>query len=600
MQTSNDIHLQFAEFFRSERLKPYAYLVSKKLSEGHICLHLKDVQEELNDITFFNKEQLYENATDLLQELQVSLKDGDKQPFILDNGRLYLQRYFAYETIILSRIHAFLQKEQAVYATRLQQLEIYKDFIKKLFMAPAPEHCTPDEIIDWQLVAAISAVLNNFTIITGGPGTGKTTTVAKILTILFRLEPQLKVALAAPTGKAAARMVESLKGAQLPIEEALLARFRAFEPSTIHRLLKSIPDTPYFRHNRENPLPYDVVIIDESSMIDVALFAKLLDAIGPQTRLLMLGDKDQLASVEAGSLFGDLCQAQDDLNQYSKERAQLINSYIPDPQRRITFNQIKSNQEHPLFQHVVELRYSHRFSGNKGIGRFSKAVIHNETAFIKSFFAPNVDPQVTVDHQYSQILFESFISGYEAYIKEKDVKLALKKLNNLRVLCAIREGEQGLYAINRKIEDFLQRRSFITRSGEFYEHRPVIVTRNYYHLGLFNGDTGIVRYDSKGVLRAWFEDSNGQLMSVLPGYLSDSETVYAMTIHKSQGSEFNKVLLVLPATTNITLLTRELLYTGVTRARQEVIVQGTEEVILKSAEDCVQRGSGIIGRFREL
>jgi exodeoxyribonuclease V alpha subunit len=591
MQVINDVHQQFAEYFSAGALKPYLYLLSKKLSDGHICVDINEIdKEDLISAGYSNS--LSKN--ELLKEPLVS--DGNEmKPVVLFNNRLYLQRYFHYETIILNRIKAFIESEQAQNKQKLPDLKKHTDFIKEIFENTVAGSGKNDENINWPLAAAITAVLNNFTIITGGPGTGKTTAVAKILSILFTINPALKVALAAPTGKAAARMLESLKTAASDID-ILKSKFEALEPSTIHRLLKTIKNSPYFKHNRENTLNYDVVIVDESSMIDAALFAKLLEATAAETKLILLGDKDQLASVEAGSLFGDLCRAQDKLNFFSKARAGIINSFITDPARQISSHFMDNSSVHPLFEHVIELKRSHRFSDDKGIGKFSKAIIQNNEPAIKDFFS-NTDEQVYTDTTYSEKIFEDFISGYRAYIKEKETAIALKKINRLRVLCAVREGEHGLYATNKKIEKYLQQQKLIRFTGDFYENRPIMVTRNNYDLQLFNGDIGIIRPDENGVLKAWFEAANGEIRAVLPGYISHAETVYAMTIHKSQGSEFDEVLVSLPKGEDITILTRELLYTAITRAKQKVIVQGSEPVILKISNAIVERGSGIVDRF---
>ncbi|WP_249219465.1 exodeoxyribonuclease V subunit alpha [Chitinophaga sp. HK235] len=593
--TLNDVHQQFAEYFEVPVLKPYAYLLSKKLSEGHICLDLDSISEEQDNLPGFY--QIAENGAAPLAAIPLVGKDGnDSQPFVLFQNRLYLQRYYRYETNFLQHINDFFTAEKALQSDRIALLRQQQELVKQLF-ATTGQLREGDDPADWQLAAAITGVLNNFTIITGGPGTGKTTTVAKLLAILYATDPALKVALAAPTGKAAARMAESLRNTTIPVSPDIAARFQELSPSTIHRLLKSIKNSPYFRYNKKNPLTYDVVIIDECSMIDVALFAKLLDAIHPQTRLILLGDKDQLASVEAGSLFGDLCQAQEKLNTFSGERLQLINGFITDDSRKISSAQEEQHSTHPLFQHLVELRRSHRFTGHTGIGKFSKAVIQNNQPAIRSFFPAGADSQVVIDQTNSAALFEDFIAGYESFINETDTRTALRKLNDQRVLVAIREGAQGLYAINRDIERYLHDNGKIRVNAEFYENRPIILTRNYYEHGLFNGDTGIIRPDENGVLMAWFEDSNGELKGVLPGYLTLAETAFAMTIHKSQGSEFGKVLVILPDAADVPILTRELLYTAVSRARNKVYVQGSAEVILAAAERFVARASGIAARF---
>ncbi|WP_276485147.1 exodeoxyribonuclease V subunit alpha [Paraflavitalea pollutisoli] len=597
MHALNDVHQQFAEYFGIPALKPYAWLLSKKLSEGHICLHLDQLPAsaaELPPAYFITP------GSRQLEHIPLVGKDGnDQHPFVLFQNRLYLQRYFRYETAFLDRIRQFLASETTTLPHRLQLLEQHRPFITRLFAQAAPVAAdTQDDLADWPLAAAITGLLNNFTIITGGPGTGKTTTVAKILSILYATNPALKVALAAPTGKAAARMAESLRTTKLPLEAEILEKFQTLQPATLHRLLKPIPGTPYFRHNGQNPLNYDVVIVDECSMIDVALFAKLLDAITPGTRLIMLGDKDQLASVEAGSLFGDLCLAQNSLNGFTPERLDLINAFIADPLTRLPQQQATENDSHPLFQHLVELRRSHRFTGSGGIGSFSKAVIKNDTPVLERFLQTNTDEQVHIDTAYDQQLFEQFIGGYTAFIAEKDIRTALKKMNNLRVLCAIREGDQGLKALNMRIEKYLDSKRLIQQAHPFYENRPIILTRNYYEHGLFNGDTGLIRANEQGILMAWFEDSSGTLKSIMPGYLSEAETVFAMTIHKSQGSEFDEVLVVLPAMADSPLLTRELLYTGVTRAKKKVYLQGAADTILLATQRVVERASGIATRFQ--
>ena len=597
MLTINDVHQQFAEYFNVPELKPYAYLLSRKLSEGHICLDLDKINEQPEDIPAWCRNLA--PGSKPLQSMPLVAKNGDdRQPFVLHRDNLYIQRYFRYETSFVNSILNALKSEKKAEAERLAALNAHASIIKKLLRADLPatvDAGTFEDPTDWQVAAAISGILNNFTIITGGPGTGKTTTVAKILSILFTMHPELKVALAAPTGKAAARMAESLRNTKLAPDKKLVEKFQALTPSTIHRLLKWQSGTPYFRYNRDNPLHVDVVIVDECSMIDIALFAKLLEAIGPDTRLILLGDKDQLASVEAGSLFGDLCKSLSGLNLFTKDRLSFINAFIPDTKRHIASTHQSNGDPHPLFEHLVELRHSHRFTGFFGIGRFSKAIIAGDKATLQE---PN--EQVTVDGDYSPELFSTFVAGYTAFIEEKDIRAALRLMNNLRVLCAVREGAQGLDAVNRSIERLLHDRKKIIVNSEFYENRPIILTRNYYEHGLFNGDTGIIRPNEKGVLMAWFEGSAGDLKAVLPGYLNEAETVFAMTIHKSQGSEFDEVLVVLPTTAQANILTRELLYTAVTRAKKRVYIQGSMEVILAAASRHVQKASGIASRFHEL
>lgn len=595
MLTLNNVHQQFASWFHSEKLRPFAYLVSRKLSEGHICVALNDIDEEeenhfpLTPATFSNYETLLKNEPLVMQ------KGGTKQPFVLHNHKLYLQRYFHYETIILDRIYQFLNTEKTDFEHRKNSLLKLKELVHQLFPS-LEKKITNEDAVNWQMVAALNAVLNNFTIITGGPGTGKTTTVARLLTLLAHTSPLLKVALAAPTGKAAARMAESLKASMgTGIAQEHL---QSLIPLTLHRLLRLKPGSTTCPFNATNPLDYDVIIVDESSMIDVALFARLLHAVGSHSRLILLGDKSQLASVEAGSLFGDLCNARQQNNLFSKERIDFFNHFIPDGEASIGSDKA-DNSTHPLFQHVVELQHSHRFSGSEGIGRFSRAIIRNEEKILSDFFEKDYDNQITLDPDYNTESFEKFVLGYKEYIEERDTAAAIKKFNQLRVLCAVREGNYGLYAINKKIEVLLQQRGLITASEDFYKNRPIMITRNYYELQLFNGDVGIIRPDETGVLKAWFFDNQQNLRSVLPAFIATSETVFAMTIHKSQGSEFDKVLVLLPDNQNVALLTRELLYTAVTRAKEKVLIQGSKEVIRETAKRRVKRVSGILERFHD-
>ena len=596
MQTILDVHRQFADLFKNETLAPYAWLLSKRMQEGHICIHQNDLTPFVPELPYkppFHAEQL--------QKLPAFIGTGPDavKPFILHKKRLYLHRYFQYETQILQSISRLLEQETAVLESRMEACLRILPLMKTLQTDKPDSDLPPHEKIDWQTVGAILGVLHNFTIITGGPGTGKTTTVAKLLALLYSIDPDCNVALAAPTGKAAMRMAESLKQTWLPLDQTIKEKFSSLHPNTIHRLLKYIPDSVTFRHNRSNPLPYDVVVVDEASMIDVALMAKLLEALGPNARIILLGDKNQLASVEAGSMFGDLCKTLENINRFQSQTRSFINKLIANPEQQITEDFIDPGK-HPLSEHITELVRSRRFEGKGLIGKFSKAILLNAEEELNKMIATNDDPAVQIDVRSEPKILESFIEGYRDYILEADIAQALKNMNKLKVLCAVREGEHGLYALNRKIEHYLQKQKLIQVDSDFYENRPVLVTRNYPDLKLFNGDIGIVRKDENGSIRVWFEDSEQKVRSVMPGYLTDAETVFAMTIHKSQGSEYNSVLIVLPQNTGNALLTRELLYTAVTRARNQVIVQAPENILLETAKGSVKRASGIVDRFDEI
>lgn len=591
--TLKDVHQQFAAFFGNNELKPFLYLLSRKMADGSTCLDLNELPTEQEDLP----EYCHHIAAKLVQIAHsplVSTEGSLSKPFILDAHRLYLQRYFKYETGLADKIKKLLDAEKDETVDRKILLINEKTFVQNLF----PRNSSGEP--DWQLAAALLALTHNLHIITGGPGTGKTTTVAKILAVLFHLQPHTKVALAAPTGKAGARMAESLRHANFKGKEAFEHQFSLLQPSTIHRLLGPIKDSIYFKHNHDNPIDADVVIIDESSMIDMALFAKLLDAIATTTRLILLGDKDQLASVEAGSLFGDLCRSLPQVNHLTEESIQFLNGFVSKDASQWDNGFSGNDNANTLFEHITVLQQSHRFDSKAGIGKLSRAVIENNKENIVSFLQ-KTDAAIEIDTAYEEKIFENFISGYRAYIREKDTLAALQSLDNLRVLCALREGEYGINTINKKIEDYLWRHQLIQREQLFYENRPIIVTKNNYALGLYNGDIGLIRPDDNGIMKVWFPDNaegntNG-LKSVSPGFISEMETVYAMTIHKSQGSEFKNVMVLLPPKEDNQLLTRELLYTGITRARERVIIQSSAEVLLTTCERKVSRGSGVEDRL---
>jgi exodeoxyribonuclease V alpha subunit len=331
-------------------------------------------------------------------------------------------------------------------------------------------------------------------------------------------------------------------------------------------------------------------------MIDAALFAKLFAAIGPNTRLLLLGDKNQLASVEAGSLFGDLCNHPEVINAFSPSTLELINTFLPTAERKIPASQ---PTDHPLAEHIIELQFSHRFNSNSDIGRFSYAVLHNDTKVIDSFLQDKTSTDVQIVSPPNESVLTSFLEGYRNYILSPDISAALGLLQQQRILCAVREGKAGLYESNQTAENWLKKQQLLQPDNGFYENRPIIITRNNKELNLVNGDIGIVR-TINGEKKVWFDAGNGHVRGVSVHYIQNAETVFAMTIHKSQGSEYNQVLIRLPEQAKIALLTRELLYTAVTRARNQVFILSSPEVLKTTAAGRVSRVSGISTRMDEI
>jgi exodeoxyribonuclease V alpha subunit len=353
-------------------------------------------------------------------------------------------------------------------------------------------------------------------------------------------------------------------------------------------------------------LNVEVVIVDESSMIDVALFAKLLDAIPSTARVIFLGDKDQLASVEAASIFGDICSSTP-LNKFDASNVQFLNEFLEGIQQ-VGASQI-TNDTHVLTGKMTQLTHSHRFKSNDGIGIMTKAIINEDVATVNTFLN-NEDAQVKIDTQYQETTYNALFENYKGYIeilrdhsKAFDIRIkeAIESFNQFRILTAIREGAQGIQGINKKVEHKLANwfPGIFRTDLEFYEYRPVMVTKNNYNVNptLFNGDTGILAKDENGDLKAWFE-KDGKIIPYACGFLGRVETNFAQTIHKSQGSEYPRVLVVMPKSKDILILTRELLYTGVSRGKNHVTLMASEEIIATTVGIKVQRVSGIISQLK--
>lgn len=604
MNTKIDTHKVFADYFKpyGKHLQAAAYYVSAKLSDGHICFSIDEYNQKISEEEIELNPFLKENELLDINKLQVEcvvtsegLSLGDVQPFVLINDdRFYLQRYFQYESNLLSRLQKFISNENSSIAARKNELIVQKGFIQDLFESDISGP-------NWQKVAALTSFIYNFSIITGGPGTGKTTTVAKLLALLYTVQPDLKVALAAPTGKAAARMNESLQNSKNSLDsisDNIKSKYEDISAGTIHRLLGAIKNSPYFKHDKDNLLHYDVIIVDESSMIDITLMSKLLDPIPSSSRVIFLGDKEQLASVEAGSVFGDLCLSQKDtINHFYESSLSYLNQFSSQ-QKKLNDQYILSNPNNDLAEHVVELQHSFRFKSTEGIGKFSYQVINGTLENLDTF--KNFEQKgehVVIHDQYKDEHLNNVLENYIDYINEPNVKIALQKLNSIRVLCAVRQGNFGVDDYNSYCENYLRSKSSLRPRQGYYHNQPIMVTKNNNSLKLYNGDVGIIRKDHDGNLKAYFEDVEEGIREVLPGYITSYTTVFAMTIHKSQGSEFQNVVVVLPDDEDLPLLTRELLYTGITRAKKKVLVLAKDNVVIKASQRKVTRASGVIERL---
>ena len=550
-----------------------AALLSRATGAGDVCLDLAAVAGRpvpaaagIDSPATFPELGAWSAA---LRSSAVVGSPGQKRPLVLDSAnRLYLRRYWEYE-------QAAAQSVRRRVGEAVEQMDTgrLRQGLADLF----PDG--PGDEINWQKIAAAIAALKRFSVITGGPGTGKTFTIARLLVLVMEQVPErrLRIHLAAPTGKAAARMRESLKQAR----EGLRGRHPAAdqlpeEVHTLHRLLKTLPGSPYFRHNRENPLETDIVVVDEASMVDMALMAKLLEAVPSAARLVLVGDKDQLASVEAGSVLGDICD-RDRMHGFSAELCETL--------QQATGERLDARSGSPpgLQDCMVELRNSFRFSAGSAIGELSRAVNRGDAARALAILdTPGEGSIAWLDPDAGSAaalaLERLILGGAEACFRKGTPAEALQELNRFKILCAHKAGPHGVDAVNRAAEQLLVRQGLIRPEAAlatpWYAHRPVLVTRNDYALGLYNGDIGMSLPDdasgSRGLF-VFFPGGPGEIRRFLPYRLPEHETVYAMTVHKSQGSEFDEVLLILPDRDS-PVLTRELVYTALTRARKTVTI----------------------------
>lgn len=633
-------------------------LVSHQVGRGHVCLDLQALLRHVTSTLALPPERqrltLAHQACLPEQLLAQTLGSHDFQQaslpalatqlaryssiLLLADARLYLRRYFDSEQRVAAAIRARLQPvnltlEAAAQTTADAEL---RDGLQQLF-GDSDAASTPD----WQRAACAIAARGRFSIITGGPGTGKTTTVVRLLALLqtqaLQAGAPLRIKLAAPTGKAAARLTESIgrQRADLAVPAAVRDAIPA-QVSTLHRLLGSLPDTRHFRHHAGNRLALDVLVIDEASMIDLDLMDSVLAALPPSARLVLLGDKDQLASVEAGAVLGELCRDAEG-GFYDPSTLAWLDAVTGQSFTDVALQfggQTCSQTTHALAQHTVMLRQSRRFGPDSGIGQLAQAVNRGDVVAAHALLArglPDAQALALNEAELTQWLLSGdsarAATGYRQYLQvlqtqrpalaglsaiefEKALEVwaqaVLKAFDRFRLLCAVHDGPAGVDALNLRIAQALQRDGLLAAASGWYEGRPVMMTRNDYALGLMNGDIGIalsVPSDEPGqgelTLRVAFPrpgSSDGEaspLQWVLPSRLDGAMTVFAMTVHKAQGSEFEHTALLLPPQRS-PLLTRELIYTGITRAQKVFTLLTSGEGIWEVAmTQRVQRASGL-------
>ncbi|MDV9032532.1 exodeoxyribonuclease V subunit alpha [Pseudomonas sp. RAC1] len=591
-----------------------AALASHQLGHGHVCLDLEQTLAEPDFALSLPPEgdalagplllpsQLLAALEPALWRQRIAasglVADGDSagheaRPLVLSAQRLYLRRYWRYER----RVDHSLQQRIATHEAIPHDLPAR---LAQLFEGGAPAGQ-----VDWQKLACALATRAAFSIVTGGPGTGKTTTVVRLLALLqgpaVEQGRPLRIRLAAPTGKAAARLTESIgqQVERLQVDATLRAQIPT-EVSTVHRLLGSRPGSRHFRHHAGNPLPLDVLVVDEASMIDLEMMANLLDALPSRARLVLLGDKDQLASVEAGAVLGDLCRYAEEGRYTAATQAWL--EQVGGQSLHDSGLLSGDAQQHALAQQVVMLRHSRRFGEGSGIGRLARWVNLQQAEQARALLSLPPDDVFGLalrgehDRAFDRLLLEGLgrgeegPQGYRSYLRtlgrhrpapgtpadasewEHWAARVLGSFEGFQLLCAVRRGAWGVEGLNERVARVLHGAGLIDTRLPWYEGRPVLVTRNDYGLGLMNGDIGIALRlpDETGEtsLRVAFarNDGSGGVRFVLPSRLNEVETVFAMTVHKSQGSEFSHTALVLPDALN-PVLTKELIYTGITRAK---------------------------------
>ena len=596
-----DIHFaQFISHFSADNDPDVflaAALVSRATKNGDICLDLNDSAETIIlERDNGHAALICPKINRWVEKLSASPatgRPGEKRPLILDSqNRLYLYRYWEYEKILADLI----LKRAREHITDLD--------IPRLRRGLDMHFSENDgEPIDWQKFAAVTAMLKKFSVITGGPGTGKTFTITKILVLLLEQisDGTLKICLAAPTGKAAARLQESIR----QTKHSLICKDKVKEAiptevKTIHRMLRPKSGSPYFHYNAENPLPADILVIDEASMVDLALMSKLVQAVPKDARLVLIGDKDQLASVEAGSVLGDICD-RNNLHGVSEDFRRKILELTDEDLNAI----FRSTKPQPGLQDcIVVLQKSHRFADDSGIGRLSRTVNRGEAD--KALMVLEDAPDKTISfhamssaEEFFDTLAKKIVGGYRGYLKSDDPASALERLNRFKIVCALRMGPFGVRSINKLAEQVLEQHGLIdldeTHTNPWYKGRPILITRNDYNLGLFNGDIGITLPDPDDKTRelsVFFSAGDGEIKRFAIHRLPEHETVFAMTVHKSQGSEFDEVVLILP-NKDYPVLSRELVYTGLTRAKKKFSVWTTRSILRNTIKRKIERTSGL-------
>ncbi len=634
----------FSEKLQSEQQQWFHLLIalSASLREGHSCLPLLEVAgkrlfsdgtnlDHSSSVNAHISQATKEHVTGflfsdiqslraLLAQLPLTETESEQQPIVLSHGRLYLRRYYQFEQELKQVVATRRMISSQVTADNAHNgpidVEQVKNIIAALFPDLATQHEAGNSEIDWQAVAVANAMNKDFAIIAGGPGTGKTYTVTKLLAALVMLasddvneqvseENSLpRIALVAPTGKAAQRLSESItdavKGFRGKIDDKVLDRIPE-QAQTIHRLLGVIPEQVNFRHHQENLLAIDILLIDEVSMVDLPMMTRIFRALPASTKVILLGDADQLPSVAVGSVLADFAPRPHP--GYSVDNYHYlaqVTGYQTLTQDSESFN---DDGQYSNADCVTFLMKSRRFDGEGAIGRMANYVIkgqHQESwQLLQQSEAASNDKQLTLLSGDIETWLTPLVEQYYLPLSQCDnIAEAFALLAKFRILSSTRKGPQGVEKLNALVIDILRDKGAIATNRfdsnyVLYPSQPIMISENDYRLGVFNGDVGLLWRNSQGHLMAVFENAQGDYDWILPSRLPKFDTVYAMTIHKTQGSEFNHVAMVLPEQKDNKLLSRELLYTGITRAKQQLSIASNQQVWQTGVSQQVKRHSGL-------
>lgn len=511
---------------------------------------------------------------------------SEQAPLALENGMLYLRRYREYERRLAAGLRRIASTPPALRDS-VSVASLFDDLFP---------HAREG---DRQARAAALALRQSLLLVTGGPGTGKTTTITRVLLLLVEQArhagaPTLRIALASPTGRAAERMVESLRAAiaQLRAQgiDPSLCDALPDTASTLHRLLGTIPDSPRFRHDADHPLPFDAVVIDEASMVDLPLMCKLVEAVPDGARLILLGDRDQLPSVEAGDVLAAITDAAGDGDALPAATAVDVAPLMgPIP--------VDAGTTSLLAGHRVHLQRGYRQSTQLELAPLADALRLGDTDAALRLLREGlsgVQFHEGLTDPLSGHTRDTLLAPWRALLELGDPTEALRHATQLRLLTALRDGPQGANVLNQRIEEALAG----TLRDPYFHGRLLLVTENSYRHGLFNGDIGICQHDASGIPVAWFAGGSDGVRGFHPASLPAHTGAFAMTVHKAQGSEYDTVWLQLPRQDARTL-SRELIYTAVTRARREVHVCGSEPTLRAALSRHAQRVSGLAWRLRD-